>query len=86
MASVDTIEQGMEARALGWRTFRVTAPDLLDLQKGEIECVADSRGVQCADCGLCDGSRPGDKRKSIAIRAHGNGKNKAPAARKAVKK
>jgi hypothetical protein len=76
MASVDSHAEGEQARALGWRTFRVTDPNVLDLQKGEIECVADSHNVQCADCGLCDGSRAGDKRKSIAIRAHGNGKNK----------
>jgi len=59
------------AHAAGWRTFRVTPWNALDLQRGEIECPADSRGVQCIDCGLCDGSRVGDKRKSIAIKAHG---------------
>jgi hypothetical protein len=57
MASVDSAAEADRARSAGWRTFRVTAWDRLDLQTGEIECPADSRGIQCIDCGLCDGAR-----------------------------
>lgn len=71
MASVDSAMEADRAHDLGWRTFRVTPWNHLDLQAGEIECPADSRGVQCIDCGLCDGARMGDRRKSIAIKAHG---------------
>ena len=57
MASVDSVHEADRARSAGWRTFRVTPWDRLDLQTGEIECPADSRGIQCIDCGLCDGAR-----------------------------
>ena len=77
MASVDSPAEQLEASALGWRTFRVAfGPDLaggdLGLYAGEIECVNTSRGVTCADCGLCDGLAygQGDTRKSIVIAAH----------------
>ena len=36
--------------------------------ENEIECLADSEGVQCIDCGLCNGI--GDK-PNIAINVHG---------------
>jgi hypothetical protein len=75
MASVDTPSEYSEAKAAGWRTFRVrTAGENLDSE--EIACPAsDEAGKRttCDRCGLCDGSRPDDQRRSIAIIAHGIG-------------
>ena len=69
MASADSMDQAREAQAAGWRTFRVSYDG--EMMPGEILCPSD-KGVQCADCGLCDGKRgPDDRRKNIAILAHG---------------
>jgi|TARA_R110000751_G_C13732703_1_gene476692 hypothetical protein len=75
MASVDTPTEYVTAKQAGWRTFRVrTAGENLDSQ--EIACPAsDEAGkrTSCDHCGLCDGSRADDRRRSIAIIAHGIG-------------
>ena len=75
MASVDTPTEYVTAKQAGWRTFRVrTADENLDSQ--EIACPAsDEAGkrTSCDHCGLCDGSRHADQRRSIAIIAHGIG-------------
>jgi hypothetical protein len=64
MASVDSEAEAVEARARGWRTFRVS--NSRETMPGEIYCP--SERVTCADCGLCAGnSRPA---KSILIEAH----------------
>ena len=68
MASVDTEDERLEAKELGFRTYRVRdvgAP----LMDGEIDCPeADkSRNIQCADCGLCAGMAV--KAKDISIEA-----------------
>jgi len=73
MASVHTEAERQEARALGYRTFRVMAPgDTLGTR--EIACPASKEAgalTTCEKCGLCNGSRgPGDKRADIAIMAH----------------
>jgi hypothetical protein len=73
MASVDTPEEMLEARALGWRTFRV-GTDPID--KLEMTCPASEeagRKVQCIDCKACMGTG-GKARVSIQIAAHGAGK------------
>lgn len=71
MASVDTAEEEQEARALGWRTFRVLRP-------GEnpgtrtVECLNKAQDMTCDECLACDGAKTdGDKRAGIWIRAHG---------------
>jgi hypothetical protein len=75
MASVDTPTEYATAKNAGWRTFRVrTADENLDSQ--EIACPAsDEAGkrTSCDHCGLCDGARHADQRRSIAIIAHGIG-------------
>jgi hypothetical protein len=75
MASVDNPAEYDAAKRSGWRTFRVrTADEHLDSH--EIACPAsDEAGkrTSCDRCGLCDGSRPDDQRRSIAIIAHGIG-------------
>lgn len=74
MASADSAAEHHVARAAGWRTFRVINPhDHVDggARPGEIECLAESRGKSCADCGLCHGSGPKSAKASIFIAAHG---------------
>ena len=67
--SADTPKQALKYQALGAKTFRVALPDD-SLYDNEIECLADSKGIQCIDCGLCDGQS-----KNIAIVVHGQRKN-----------
>ena len=66
MVSADTPKQALKYQAQGAKTFRVALAED-DLFAHEIECRADSDGVQCIDCGLCDG-----KTQSIAIAVHGS--------------
>ena len=55
MASVETDAEGVEARALGYRTYRV-ALDGVGPTRSEIACPHESRGITCNSCGLCAGS------------------------------
>ena len=66
MVSADTPKQALKYQAQGAKTFRVAmvGDALFD---SEIECLADAKGIQCIDCGLCDGST-----KNIAITVHGS--------------
>lgn len=73
MASVDTIEEQKEAVSKGWRTFRVATPESPVLDN-EILCPNVTKGVSCADCGLCSGASM--KAKNIVIPVHGTGKKK----------
>ena len=71
MASVDTPAERAEARANGWRTFRVRLPDE-PVEAGETSCPAsDEMGhrTQCQFCLKCKGT---GGRKDIAIIAHGS--------------
>ena len=63
--SADTPKQAQKFQSMGARTFRVALPND-HLADNEIECLADSKGIQCIDCGLCDGQT-----KNIAIVVHG---------------
>jgi len=70
MVSADTPKQAFKYQALGAHTFRVALKGD-SLAEGEIECLADSEGIQCIDCGLCDGTK-----KNIAITVHGKAASK----------
>lgn len=71
MASVDSFTEYHEATRQGWRTFRGLRKGER-LQPGEILCPAYTRGINCFDCGLCNGKRGvDDRRKNIAIPVHG---------------
>lgn len=70
MASIEKALDQEVARSQGWRTFRVVQ-NQSERTTGEIACVNESRGVQCADCGLCSGAST--RAKSITITVHGNG-------------
>jgi hypothetical protein len=73
MASADSLGDARAAWSRGWRTFRVVR-DIGELEPNEILCPASAEAgkrTTCAQCGLCNGSSPGDRRKSIAIVDHG---------------
>jgi hypothetical protein len=74
MASVESVEEQIQAQARGWRTYRVRRNDE-KLSLNEITCPAsDEAGhrTTCARCLLCDGAHwRHDRRKSIAIQVHG---------------
>lgn len=74
MASVDSAAELDQARALGWRTFRVRGADE-PLARAEFVCPASdeadvSRPMQCSDCMACHGA-DGKRKGSPAIVVHG---------------
>ena len=74
LASVDNITEYEAAKALGYRTFRVSSAP--DVQPGEIICPASDEGgnkTNCIDCLLCNGA---GKAKNILIVVHGALKNR----------
>jgi hypothetical protein len=73
MASVDNAGEYFQARAQGWRTFRVMT-GMQKQQQGEITCASDSKGRSCADCRLCDGQNT--RAKNITIHVHGTRKGR----------
>ena len=69
MASADTPAERIQAKMLGFRTFRVRHVSATLLPQ-ELECLADSKGLTCEACKLCSGqSRPG--KRDISIQVHG---------------
>ena len=72
MASVDSEAESVLAQSLGWRTFRVTAPEE-ELTSMEVRCPNErDKDIQCSRCNLCVGSSKPHVR-SIAITVHGIG-------------
>lgn len=75
MASVETEDGAREARAAGWRYFRVR-PVGAPLLAGEVQCPATDTAkranpIDCNRCGLCDGLTRGAHRPSVSIEDHG---------------
>ena len=71
MASVDTPQEYVKAKSMGWRTFRVRLENEI-LAKGEIMCPASEEmghRTTCDRCVLCMGTTI--KAKDIAIVVHG---------------
>jgi hypothetical protein len=71
-----------KAHKLGLRTFSVLTEGA-EPPQGSLECLADSKGLTCTECGLCDGTERSDRRgvplPSIWIKAHGYKTAKATA-------
>ena len=73
MASVDSEAQAVEARANGWRTFRVRAASAPVMTGAEVVCPASEEAgkrTTCADCRACGGTSA-KARASIVIMTHG---------------
>lgn len=73
MASVDSIAERLEAKAAGWRTFRVTEGDK---GSGESICPAAEesktrRPITCKECRACNGNARGVS-GDIVIKVHGS--------------
>lgn len=72
MASADSALEGEEAKAMGYRTFRVGTP-AEKLARGEFLCPASEEAgkkVNCAQCLACGGTSSPNK-ASVFIPAHG---------------
>lgn len=69
MVSADTPKVAAKAQAQGLRTFRVKSPEA-PLLAGEVICLADSKGMSCAECKACDGAKADGP--SIVIDVHGS--------------
>lgn len=76
MASVDSIQEQLEAAQKGWRTFRVSKVEnhTVQLLDDEIICPNVTKGISCADCGLCGGTNK--TAKNIVVPVHGSLKNR----------
>ena len=64
--SADTPKQAIKFQEMGAKTFRV-ALEGDALMPNEIECLSDSKGISCLDCGLCNGIK-----QNVAITVHGS--------------
>ena len=71
MASVESYTQELFAQSLGYRTFRVLLKGYTEYETSDhiIECVNDTHGLTCLECGLCNGNQKG-KVKNIYINEH----------------
>jgi len=77
MASVDSLDEKIEANKCGHRTFRVVLNGD-DLQSDEVICPASKESkkfVPCSACGLCSGI-DNKSDKNIAVVVHGSGSKK----------
>ena len=74
MVSADSPNQAKKFKAMGARTFRVAmAGD--GIAKGEVQCYADSEGITCMECMICDGVG-GQWPASVVIEVHGSRSSK----------
>lgn len=65
MISADTVKEAQRQQKAGRKTFRIKTSDMPVLQD-EIVCLADSKGISCEQCGICDG-----KTLNVVIDVHG---------------
>lgn len=74
MASCE-LDTVTKAQAIGLRTFTVVPKNLPVPPQLGIECLSDSKGMQCIECGLCDGTARSSTRSKalphVWIGAHG---------------
>jgi hypothetical protein len=70
MVSADTEAQAQVLQAQNIRYFRTIREGIdAPLERREVECLSDSKGLSCAECLLCDG---GTKGQSVYINIHGS--------------
>ena len=74
MASTANMIEDLEAKALGWRTFRVRLTKDAPVLPTAIQCPYESKNIQCVKCNLCNGIALDDKRKNVSdIWVYGHG-------------
>ena len=69
MASCENMTGGNLAISKGWRTFRVIMGQTDPRMDNEIACPAQTHGVHCDSCNLCNGA--GHNSKNITVVFHG---------------
>lgn len=72
MASTETEDSRCKANEKGLRYFHVSP----EQPEGTLECLADSHGIACIDCNLCNGNRLRNA-KPIWINPHGSQRQRA---------
>ena len=73
MASADTVQEGLDARANGWRTFRIRDLNNAPLADDEFICPASAEAgykTDCASCKACMGTSAKAKANPVII-VHG---------------
>jgi len=72
MASTESDESYLEAKKLGWRSFRAKIPGAA-LQPNERECPSETSDgkVKCNKCTACSGTGGNPNKRDITITAHG---------------
>ncbi len=70
MVSADTPKIALKYQNMGAKTFRV-ALESDGMFENESECYSESKGISCAACLVCDGTK-----QNIAIKVHGSRKKK----------
>ena len=83
MASVDNAQEYMDARATGWRTFRVRGANEGLEYGNEMKCPASAemnKRLTCDTCMTCSGGVD-SKKASVVIIVHGSLKNRFEGAR-----
>lgn len=73
MASCDSRGEANQAKAMSWRYFLVVA-DQAESTRGVVQCLSESKGMTCADCNICDGTRANSREvnaSSVVIQIHG---------------
>lgn len=83
MASTQTIEDTETALSMGWRCF-LTVPEnqvdvvLAHFESRGVQCLAQTKGIQCRSCRLCDGTLHRSRPLVVVNVVHGTvGKRKA---------
>lgn len=75
MASVDNVDEALEARAMGWRTFRIRKPGFAaPTPPTEIRCPASAESghkTTCGACHFCHGANSLSADSSVVIDVHG---------------
>ncbi len=71
MASTQGADDTRAANGLGWRAFMMEDDTGEVATRRDLECLSESRGKSCADCGLCNGAKEGRKLVNIHIAPHG---------------
>jgi hypothetical protein len=72
MISSDTQNEAMRIQKQGFKTFRVKTESDKKIT-GEVECLADSKGLTCSQCMKCNGLHTSN---NIVINVHGSRKNR----------
>jgi hypothetical protein len=76
-ASCDKLRDVAVAKDMGWQTVIVDPGVGIGELPGYVECLYDTKGLQCIDCGLCAAGR---RRSTVVFPVHGARKNAARAA------